>query len=121
MQVFKNKFFSKWAASEKILDGQLKATIDEMNDGRYEVNLGGFLYKKRLPRQGQGKSGGFRTLVIFKKGDLAFFVYGFAKNNRANINMRERETYKKLAKYYLSLNNEELAILIRNKEIIEVK
>lgn len=78
MRIFKHKHFNKWAKSEKITNKQLMTTIEEMNKGHYEVNLGGFLFKKRVPRSGQGKRSGYRTLILFKRGKLAFFVYGSA-------------------------------------------
>jgi hypothetical protein len=34
-----------------------------MTEGLFDADLGGGLFKKRIARQGQGKSGGFRTLV----------------------------------------------------------
>ena len=44
-----------------------------------EPGLGGVI-KQRLAREGQGKSGGFRSIVLFRRGEKAFFVYGFAKS-----------------------------------------
>jgi hypothetical protein len=49
-----------------------------MTEGLYEADLGGGLVKKRVARTGQGKSGGFRTLVATNRGDLWIFVFGFA-------------------------------------------
>jgi hypothetical protein len=45
--------------------------------------------KQRVARSGAGKSGGFRTLILFRIGTLAFFVHGFAKNERDNIDADE--------------------------------
>jgi hypothetical protein len=41
--------------------------VREMQQGIYEADLGGGLLKKRISRHGQGKSGGFRTIVATNK------------------------------------------------------
>ncbi|MEH2400673.1 MAG: type II toxin-antitoxin system RelE/ParE family toxin [Nostoc sp.] len=53
-------------------------------------------------RSGQGKRSGFRTLVATNKGDCWFFVFGFPKNERSNINKKEEEALKMLASVLLS-------------------
>jgi hypothetical protein len=65
--------------------------------------LGGGLLKKRIARSGQGKRGGFRTLVATNKGTRWVFVYGFPKNERSNIDKDEEEALKKLAAHLLAL------------------
>lgn len=91
-----------------------------MTAGLYEADLGGGLLKKRIARAGQGKSGGFRTLVATNKGDRWIFVFGFSKNERANIDKREEEALKKLSAHLLSLSSEDLVVAQRNDELIEV-
>ena len=46
---------------------------------------------KRIARPGQGKSKGYRTIIVFRRGAKAFFMYGFAKSHQANINDEEAE------------------------------
>jgi hypothetical protein len=46
-------------------------------------NLGGGVYKQRIARKGQGKSGGFRTIIFFEAHKAAFFILGFAKTYKA--------------------------------------
>ncbi len=120
MRVFKYKRFHQWTKSEKLPDILIKQVIQEMEDGLYDVNLGGGLYKKRIARPGKGKSGGYRTLIVFKKSDRAIFVYGFSKNEKDNISSREKEVYKLLARYYLDLTEVQILTLIENGELIEV-
>jgi len=52
-----------------------------------EADLGGYLFKKRIARPGGGKSGGYRTILGFRRTstERTIFLYGFAKNQRANI------------------------------------
>jgi hypothetical protein len=82
--------------------------------------LGGGLVKKRIGRPGQGKSGGWRTLVATNKGDRWVFVFGFPKNQRSNIDKDEIEALKRLAAHLLSLAEQALGNAQRAGELIEV-
>jgi hypothetical protein len=85
MRIFKNKAFTKWAEKEGLNDDALQIAVDEMERGLIDADLGGHLVKKRVAVGGRGKRGGVRTLLAYKSGDKAFFMYGFAKNARANV------------------------------------
>lgn len=80
MRVFVNKTFDRWSRKEGVDDGMLCQAAAEIAEGLWDANLGGSLFKKRVARKGQGKSGGFRTVVAVKAQDRAIFLYGFAKN-----------------------------------------
>jgi hypothetical protein len=82
--------------------------------------LGSGLFKKRIARPGQGKRSGFRTLVATNRGDQWFFVFGFPKNERSNIDKNEEEALKKLAIELLSLTPGALKIAKQDDELIEV-
>lgn len=73
-----------------------------MVNGLSDVNLGGDVYKKRVGIANRGKSGGIRTLIAFRKDENVFFIYGFAKNQQANIKVNELKALKLLAKQLLS-------------------
>ena len=68
-----------------------------------DADLGGGVVKQRVARPGAGKSGGYRTIILLRRETRAIFVYGFAKNERANIEDDELADFKKLAKLYLIL------------------
>ena len=76
------KEFSKWSKKQKMADNALSDAIDEIVDGSFEANLGGNLYKKRIPFEGRGKSGSGRTILCLKRDDFAIYVHGFAKNEK---------------------------------------
>lgn len=67
-----------------------------------DADLGGGVVKKRVALPGRGKSGGARTLVATNKGSRWFFVFGFEKNDRANIADDELEGLQELASHLLS-------------------
>ena len=86
----------------------------------YDADLGGGLFKKRIARPGQGKSGGFRTLVATNRGTRWVFVFGFPKNERSNIDKDEEEALKKLAAHLLSLTTQAIGKAQRAGELMEV-
>ena len=91
-----------------------------MTDGLFDADLGGSLFKKRIARPGQGKSGGFRTLVATNNGNRWVFVFGFPKNVRSNIDKDEEEALKKLAAQLMSLTPQAIGKAQRAGELIEV-
>lgn len=120
MRVFKNKSFTRFAIREAIEDEDLLEAIECANNGLISADLGGGIIKQRIARYGQGKSGGFRTIIIFKTEDRAFFVYGFAKNQKANISDKELKALKKLASQLLSYSDQDLTKAIQNGVFQEV-
>ena len=93
----------------------------EMKDGLYEADLGSGLFKKRIARQGKGKSGGFRTLIATNKDNLWFFVFGFEKNARSNINKKEKLALKRLAEQYLTYTPQAIEKAQNANELILIK
>jgi hypothetical protein len=71
--------------------------VEEMAAGLIDADLGGGVVKKRVALAGRGKRGGARTLIATNKGDRWFFVYGFEKNERANVDGEELEALRDLA------------------------
>jgi hypothetical protein len=120
MEIYKTRWFDRWARKEGLNNLSLCVAVREMTAGLYEADLGSGLLKKRIARSGQGKRGGFRTLVATNKGNLWIFVYGFAKNERSNIDKDEEEGLKKLATHLLSLRPEALEKAKRANELMEV-
>jgi hypothetical protein len=120
MEVFKTQWFKRWADKQGLDDLSLCAAVSEMNAGLYEADLGSGLLKKRIARPGKGKRGGFRTLIATNKSDRWIFVYGFAKNERSNIDKDEKEAFKKLASELLSLTPEAMEKAKNAQELIEV-
>jgi hypothetical protein len=120
MRILKNKWFTKWAAKEGIGDHALRAAVEEISRGLVDADLGGQVFKKRVGTAGRGKSGGVRTLLVYRVDDKAFFVYGFAKNSRANIKADELDGLKRLAKALLRYTDRQLARAIDSGALIEV-
>jgi len=120
MAVYKTRWFDRWAGKQGLSTARLCAAVREMTAGLYDADLGGGVLKKRIARPGQGKSGGFRTLVATNRGSRWIFVFGFAKNQRGNIDKVEEAALKKLAEHLLSLTPEALGMTQRAGELMEV-
>ena len=120
MRIFKNKAFIRFAKNAGIGDSVLCEVIEEAERGLVAANLGGGVIKQRIARAGQGKSGGFRTLVVFRAGVRAFFVHGFAKNEKDNIGKDELFALKKLASELLAYDDESLARIVAAGTLTEV-
>ena len=120
MSIYTTRWFDRWARKQGLTAASLCAAVREMASGLDDADLGGNLYKKRIARRGQGKSGGFRTLVATNKGSRWIFVFGFPKNERSNIDKDEEEALKKLAAHLLSLTVPLLSKAQRAGELMEV-
>ncbi|MEY4704901.1 MAG: hypothetical protein RL042_1103 [Nitrospirota bacterium] len=120
MAVYKTRWFDRWARKEGLTTSSLCAAVREMAAGLYDADLGGGLLKKRIARPGQGKRGGFRTLVATNKGTRWVFVYGFPKNERSNIDKDEEDALKKLAAHLLALTVSALGQAQDAGELMEV-
>jgi hypothetical protein len=108
MRIFKTKWFSRFATKETLTDQALIRAVRELDENSFDADLGGGVFKQRVPRTGSGKSSGYRVIICFKKEDLSFFIYGFAKSDQANISAADKRDLKKLAKHLLALSSRQL-------------
>jgi hypothetical protein len=116
MQIYQNAWFARFAFKEGISQQALCDAVNRANAGLIDASLGGGLIKQRVARRGQGKSGGYRTIILFRTEVRALFVFGFAKNDRANLSRDEELIFKKLANVYLMLSDAEMdRVAVDNK------
>jgi hypothetical protein len=86
-----------------------------------DADLGGSLIKQRVARPGRGRSGGFRTVIAFRAAQRSVFLYGFAKNERDNIDATELDDLKKIAKQLLGYTEDQIAEALKAAELKEVR
>jgi len=89
MRKLSTKWFKKGSKKSKINNHDLLDTVDNLIKGLSTADLGSNLFKIRVKRKYSGKSSGFRTIIVYKEGEKAIFLYGFAKNERENISKTE--------------------------------
>jgi hypothetical protein len=76
--------------------------------------------KKRIALPGRGKRGGARTLVATNNGNRWFFLFGFQKNERANISTEELEALQAYAADLLARTDAQLAKAIDDDALQEI-
>ena len=120
MRTFKTKAFTRFAGKAGIPDVALCRAVRDAERGLVAADLGGGVIKQRIARSGQGKSGGFRTLIVFRAGTRAIFVHGFAKSEKDNIEKDELVALKKLAAELLGYDDKTLARSVASGVLLEV-
>jgi len=120
VQIFKNKAFARFAKNVNLGDSALCEAIEDAERGLVAADLGGGVIKQRIARHGQGKSGGFRTLIVFRAGARAFFVHGFGKNEKDNIGRKELVALKRLASQLLAYDGRTIGRAVASGTLIEV-
>lgn len=103
-----------------VTDVALWGAALEMSQGLVDADLGGHVMKKRVALPGQGKRGGARTIVATKMAGRWFFLYGFNKNERLNIDKDELRVLQEVAKELLEFDDRQLNTALDAGEIMEV-
>lgn len=119
-RVFKTRHFSRWMRKTELTDSALCTAVSEMENGLIDAELGGGLVKKRVALPGRGKSSSTRTLVATNKGNRWFFVFGFEKNDRANVSAKELEGLQAIAVDLLKLSSAALDSNVENEALQEI-
>jgi hypothetical protein len=120
VRVFKYTRFSRFADKEGITDNELREIVGQLEAKQADANLGGDVYKVRVARQGEGKSGGHRVIVYFRNEFRTFFVYGFSKSDRDNISEKELRAFKDDAKEDFELTDVEIKTWLNRGTLIEI-
>jgi hypothetical protein len=121
VRVFKSKRFAKFARKGRISDAALCEAVTDAERGLIDADYGGGVIKQRIARPNEGKSGGYRSIILLRRGQRSFFVYGFAKSEQANIDKSDERDFKELAGILLAASEEDLTKLIGRGEFTEVK
>lgn len=120
MTVYLTKAFARFASKASLDDETLLEAAFAVAAGRFDADLGGGVYKQRVARPGGGKSGGFRTIILFQVGGHSFFAHGFAKSDKANASAQELKALKRLAGELLGLSLDQLTVAVEGRELVEV-
>lgn len=121
VRVFKTKEFARFARREKVADAMLCDAVARAERRIIDADLTGGLIKQRVARPGQGRSSGFRTLIVFWARTSSVFVHGFAKSERANIGRKELKFWRTVATAFLAMDGKLIDAAIAAGELAEVK
>ena len=119
-RVFKTRYFARWMRKTELTNIALCEAVAEMVRGLVDADLGGGVVKKRVALPGRGKSGGARTLLATNKGNRWFFVFGFEKNDRANISNQVLEALQDLAQDLLARTGTQLDLAVQERALEEI-
>lgn len=117
---FRTRSFSRWAKKTRLSDEALRKAIFEMRQGLIDADLGGHVMKKRVALSGHGKRSGARTIVASKTAGRWFFIYGFSKSERSNIDEDELRALQELARTLVGLDDRQLAAALEAGELVEI-
>jgi len=121
MYIYKTRLFARWARKEKIPNTALLQALAELEAGLHDGDLGKHLFKKRVRKSGQGKRGAYRTIIAVKMNHCAFFMFGYAKNEKSTLSLPEHEALKDYSKIWLDMPQQQRANAVKKGELIEVK
>lgn len=120
VRILKTRWFARFARKAGISDKMLADAVREMEKGLIDGKIGRGLIKKRLARAGEGKRGGYRTIIVYRAESRSVFVYGFPKSAKADLSPIERDVYQKLAHIYLGFSDADMAKALKEGEVEEV-
>jgi hypothetical protein len=121
MKVFKTRTFHRFCLKSGVSDANLCDAIARLLRGQVDAELGSGLVKQRIARPNEGRSGGFRSVIVYLKGRSATFAFGFAKNERANISVTELASFKLFAETLQRFRQADWDRAVLLNELIEVK
>jgi len=112
-RVFKTAWFSKATRKANIVDEELCTAIRQVMLGQAD-DLGGGVFKKRLSKNM------YRSIILAKGGRYWVYEYLFAKKDKDNIDESELTRFKKLAKVYETLSQQQVSWLIQDNSWMEI-
>ena len=119
-RVFKTRTFTRSMKKTGLTDAALCVAVQEMCEGLIDADLGGSIVKKRVALPGYGKRGGARTIVATKMAGRWFFLFGFSKNERSNIDKDELRALQEVAAELLGFDDQQLTTALNAGEIVEI-
>jgi hypothetical protein len=120
VRVYKLKAFARFQRRQGIADEALAKAVQDAERGILDADLGRGLIKQCVARLGEGKRGGYRTVLAYRQAERAVFLYGFAKSTRANVDDDELEALRRRGERLLGAVQEALDVMIADDELLEV-
>lgn len=121
VRIFKTKWLARFARQQRIGDRSLVEAIARTGRGLVDADLGGGLIKQCVARPGQGRSGGFRMLIAYRAGERAVFLFGFAKNERDNIEPDELLSLREIGAAWLEANADQIDQALADETLSETR
>ena len=120
MHVYAIKGFERFRRKERISKKVLVEAIDAANSGLIDADHGGGLIKQRVARPGQGKRGGYRTIIAYQSGKRAVFLFGFAKNAKDNIAPDDLAHWRLIGADLMAATEKAIKQAVADDELMEI-
>jgi hypothetical protein len=120
VRVFATKAFQRFQRKEQIDDSSLCEAILRAERGLVDADLGRGLIKQRVAREGQGRRGGFRTIVAYRAAERSVFMFGFAKSRQANLSAADERDLADFGALLLGLGDAAIETMLMGDELKEV-
>ncbi len=120
MSIYLTKWMARFVRRERISRAALREAITRAERGLIDADLGGGLIKQRVARPGKGRSGGYRTIIAYRRGDRAFFILGFAKSEQGNIGPDELRTAREIGAVLIATPADVIARNVAIGELEEI-
>lgn len=120
MKIFKTRTLAKFTRQHGIGDESLVEGVQRAVKGLVDANLGGQIIKQRVARPGQGRRGGFRMMIGINS-ERAIFLFGFAKNERENVEKAELLSLREIVTSLLNADDRTIAKAVEDGALIEVQ
>lgn len=118
--VYKSKVFTRFARKARISDADLWRAAQSAERGVIDADLGGGVIKQRIARSGEGKSGGSRSIILFRKGERAVYVYGFEKKDQSNIRAGDLQLFRDLAREIFAYSEAQMEFAVEMGEFAKI-
>ncbi|MFZ4806841.1 MAG: type II toxin-antitoxin system RelE/ParE family toxin [Hyphomicrobiaceae bacterium] len=120
MRVFATKAFRRFQRKEQIENSSLCEAILRAERGLVDADLGRGLIKQRVARKGQGRRGGFRTIVAYRAAERSVFMFGFANSRQANLSAADERDLADFGALLLGLGDAAIETMLMGDELKEV-
>lgn len=116
LKIFVTRHFDRLARKAGLDDRALLDAVIRAERGLVDAKLGHFLIKQRVAREGQGRSGGYRTIIAYRKGDLAVFIFAFAKSDQASLSDGELVSLQGIAESFSNFSPADMEKLVTERK-----
>jgi len=121
VRILKNRWFDKFARKQNISDAALHEAVDRAERGLIDADLGGGIIKQRVAREGEGRSGGYRAVIVYRYASRAVFLFGFAKSDRASVSSAELAGFREVGAEILKATDQEMERAVSMGRFLEVE
>jgi len=120
MEVYLTKWMTRYSRREGISHASLCEAIGRAEKGLIDADLGGGLIKQRVARAGKGRSGGYRTIIAYRRLGRAVFLYGFVKSERENIGPDELSSVSETGAVWLAASEARILRGVESGELEKI-